>query len=126
MPTEKKYSAIIWARNASGASLVVTDNPIGESISSEMANTAMMKNTASAGVVLPTSPAKIRNSRNAAPMPITPMANFIGVDGARSRSLVQMTANTGLSRMIQIGSSDPIHDGGAVHQKMFQSIRSSE
>jgi len=52
-PTEKKYSAIICALNASGASLVVTDKPIGESRSSEIANNAMMPTTSRAGTDLP-------------------------------------------------------------------------
>ena len=71
-PTEKKYSAIIWARKALGANCVVTDSPIGESISSDTANTAMMATTTSAGTLRPVVAAIGRNSRNAAPMPMTP------------------------------------------------------
>ncbi len=72
IPTEKKYSAIICARNASGASFVVTESPIGDSSSSEIANTAMMPTTNSAGTARPVEPDIGRNSRNATPMPMTP------------------------------------------------------
>ncbi len=71
-PTEKKYNAIICARNALGANCVVTDSPMGDSISSEIAKTAMIAATASAGTLRPVVPAIGRNSRNAAPIPMTP------------------------------------------------------
>src|ERR1700754_3967094 len=125
-PTEKKYSAIICARNASGASFVVTDKPMGDNRSSEIAKTAMMPTTRSAGTVLPVLPAIGTNSRNAAPMPMTPYANLRGVVGARSPSLVHITAKSGESRMIHTGSIEPIQLDGAVHPKIDQFIRSSE
>ena len=71
-PTEKKFSALIWARKASGASFVVTDKPIGDNSSSDIANTAMMPTTRSAGTAFPVVPEIGRNSRNATPMPMTP------------------------------------------------------
>jgi len=51
---------------------VVIDSPIGDSISSETADTAMMPTTSSAGTALPVVPDIGRNSRNANPIPITP------------------------------------------------------
>ncbi len=66
-PTEKKYSAIICARNALGANCVVTERPIGDSISSEIAKTAMIAATNSAGTLRPVVPAIGRNIRNATP-----------------------------------------------------------
>ncbi len=64
--------AIIWARNVSGASFVVTNTPIGEISNSETANIAMMPTTASAGTAFPDVLAIGKNKRNAMPMPITP------------------------------------------------------
>src|SRR5262245_14274385 len=113
-PTEKKYSAIICARNASGASFVVTDRPMGDSRSSETANTAMMPTTSSAGTALPEVPDIGRNNRNAAPIPMTPYANLRGVVGARVPNFVHMMAKSGESTMIQTGSIEPIQLDGAV------------
>ena len=51
---------------------MVTDNPIGDSINSDTANTAMMAITTRAGTVRPVVAAIGRNSRNATPIPMTP------------------------------------------------------
>ena len=51
---------------------MVTDKPIGESSSSDTANTAMIAITSSAGTVAPDMPANGTKHRNARPMPMTP------------------------------------------------------
>ena len=64
--------AIEYRLERSAASLVVTDKPIGESSSSDTANTAMIAITSSAGTVAPDMPANGTKHRNARPMPMTP------------------------------------------------------
>src|SRR5258708_4971762 len=99
---------------------------MGESSSSEIANTAMIASTSSAGTAFPVVPDMGTNNQNAAPMPTTPSANFRGVLGARGPSLVHRSANSGDSRMTHTGSTAPIQLDGAVQPKMLQFIRSSE
>src|SRR5690606_15587467 len=98
--------ATIWVLNTSGASLVVTDNPTGESSSSATVNTNRMPIMASNGVEFAAPSANGRNRRNANPMMMVPAANLIGVDGCFGPHLVQTAANTPDRRMMKIGLID--------------------
>jgi hypothetical protein len=113
-------------RNAAGPTRVDSDSPTGERLSSARAKTSRMSTRASTGVVLPVPPAQGRKSRNAIPMPVAPIANFAGVDGARSPSLVQSTANSGASTMTQNGSIELGQLTGNSQPNRFRSNRVSE
>ena len=102
--TERKNSATIWVWNAFGASLVVTDSPIGERNSSARVNRNRMPTRASSGVLPP--PASGMKARNARPMTNRPMANFSGELGCLRPSRVHRAAITPAKMMMNTGLMD--------------------
>ena len=59
-------------------------------------------------------------------MLIVPSANFSGVDGCRSPSLVHIAANTPARTMMNTGLIDCTHDTGISQPNRSRSSRSSE
>ncbi len=124
--TDRKNSATIWVRNFAGASLVDSDRPTGESSSSEIVKKSSTPTRPSSGALLAPPPAIGMNSRNDTPMLIVPSANFTGLDGCRSPSLVHIVANTPASTMMKTGLIDCTHGTGISQPNRLRSSRSSE
>src|SRR5690625_7911919 len=111
---------------ASGATLVASALPTGESMSSPMVKRNKIQTIAIIGVVLAAPPEKGRKKNSDTPMMTLATPNFTGEDQCRLTSLMHRAANTAEKMMINIGLNDCTSDGGISQPKISRSRRTSE
>ncbi len=88
--------------------------------------TSRIPTRATSGVPFCPVPTNGRKSRNAMPMMPVPRANFVGVEGCRPPSFVQIAAKTPDSTMMKTGLIDCTHETGISQPNSDRSRRSSE